>query len=173
MVTKLALSGNELIAYAVVYGFSQADEQYCTCTQEYIAEWCGISRVSINRILQQLIHKNMIVKMTTKYNGTLKKCYYKAIIPDGDDNENILTSDKTSLATSNKTLLATSNKTLLATSNKTLLVTSNKMLHNNIDIYNNNNKSKSKSKNSFNDFQQHDYDFEQIEKMLVNKGVKE
>ena len=31
MVSELGLKGNQLIIYALVYGFSQAEEQVCTC----------------------------------------------------------------------------------------------------------------------------------------------
>ena len=47
MLTKLHLKGNQLIVYAVIYGFSQDDESWFTCSCNYLAEWCGASRQTV------------------------------------------------------------------------------------------------------------------------------
>lgn len=39
MVKELGLSGNELIAYALIYGFSQDNESEFKGSLNYVAEW--------------------------------------------------------------------------------------------------------------------------------------
>ena len=39
MVTRLGLKGNELLVYAIIYGFSQDDETMFTGSLQYLADW--------------------------------------------------------------------------------------------------------------------------------------
>ena len=93
MINQLHLSGNELIAYAVIYGFSQAENQYMTCSQEYIGNWCNLSRESTNRLLKRLIEKGLIIKKLSNKKGAIKVYEYKAITSDETSH---VTSDETS-----------------------------------------------------------------------------
>ena len=76
MRTILNLKGNELIAYALIYGFSQCDGQYMVCSQDYISSWLGINRTSTNQLLKRLVNKGLIEKVSTH-----TCCKYRAIIP--------------------------------------------------------------------------------------------
>lgn len=69
MRTKLNLKGNELLAYAVIYGFSQTDGATFTGSRKYLAEWCGCSMATIDRTLISLVDKGLISKTShiTKY----------------------------------------------------------------------------------------------------------
>lgn len=69
MRTKLNLKGNELLAYAVIYGFSQIAGTKFTGSRKYIAEWCGCSLATVDRTLISLIDKGLISKTShiTKY----------------------------------------------------------------------------------------------------------
>lgn len=71
MRTKLGLKGNELLAYAVIYGFSQTDGAKFTGSRKYLAEWCGCSMATIDRTLNSLVDKGLISR--TSY--VTKHCY--------------------------------------------------------------------------------------------------
>lgn len=74
MRTKLGLKGNELLAYAVIYGFSQTDGAKFTGSRKYLAEWCGCSMATIDRTLNSLVDKGLISR--TSY---VTKHGYRAI----------------------------------------------------------------------------------------------
>ena len=76
MINKLKLSGNELNIFAIIYGFSQDDASSFDGSSQYLADFCGISKVSTLGILSKLTEKGFIQK-TEKYVGKLKLCSYK------------------------------------------------------------------------------------------------
>jgi hypothetical protein len=80
MQNKLELKGNELIIYAIIYGFSQDDESLFTGSAGYLAGWCGSSRSTIMDNLKSLTAKGFIEKTDIVKNG-IKLCNYKAINP--------------------------------------------------------------------------------------------
>lgn len=69
MRTELNLKGNELLVYAVIYGFSQLAGTKFTGSRKYLAEWCGCSMATIDRTLISLVDKGLISKTShiTKY----------------------------------------------------------------------------------------------------------
>lgn len=76
MINRLGLSGNELNVFAIIYGFSQDDASSFDGSSQYLADFCGISKVSTLSILSKLTEKGFIQK-TEKYVGKLKLCSYK------------------------------------------------------------------------------------------------
>lgn len=62
MRTKLNLKGNELLIYALIYGFSQDGNSRFKGSRKYIAEWCGCSLDTVDRSLGSLINKGLLVK---------------------------------------------------------------------------------------------------------------
>lgn len=62
MRTKLNLKGNELLIYALIYGFSQDDTSRFKGSRKYIAEWCGCSLDTVDRSLGSLVSKGLIAK---------------------------------------------------------------------------------------------------------------
>jgi len=76
MINKLKLSGNELNIFAIIYGFSQDGVSCFDGSAQYLADFCGSSRVSALNILAKLTEKGFIQK-TEKYIGKLKLCSYK------------------------------------------------------------------------------------------------
>lgn len=60
MVSELGLKGNQLIIYALVYGFSQAEEQVCTCGVEYMRKWLNGAKSTVIRTLNELQEMNLI-----------------------------------------------------------------------------------------------------------------
>ena len=95
MVNELKLKGNELLIYAIIFGFSQAENQFFTGSLNYLASWCGISsKTTVKTILNNLIDKGLLEKEDIYKNG-VKYCKYKALteiksisIPADEDKKN-------------------------------------------------------------------------------------
>lgn len=64
MVNELHLSGNELIVYAVIYGFSQDGSSWFTGSRKYLAAWCQTSEKSVTHNLKKLLDAGLIEKRT-------------------------------------------------------------------------------------------------------------
>lgn len=77
MRTELNLSGNELLIYALIYGFSKDGESKFYGSRQYIADWCGISTRQVQTILNSLVERNIITKYEDIRNG-VKNCQYAA-----------------------------------------------------------------------------------------------
>lgn len=69
MRTELGLKGNELIVYALIYGFSQTEAQWFTGSRQYIAEWTGCSIRTVQNILDKLTNDGLIVKRKGRRKG--------------------------------------------------------------------------------------------------------
>lgn len=69
MRTKLNLKGNELLVYALIYGFSQDGKSWFTGSANYISEWVGITRQNVMAILKRLVEKELIIKQDKVVNG--------------------------------------------------------------------------------------------------------
>lgn len=82
MRTKLNLKGNELLAYAVIYGFSQTDGAKYTGSRKYLAEWCGCSLATIDRTLDSLVNKGLISKAAYITPHGYRAVEYAAILTD-------------------------------------------------------------------------------------------
>ena len=79
MVNELKLKGNELLIYAIIFGFSQAENQFFTGSLNYLASWCGISsKTTVKTILNNLIDKGLLEKENIYKNG-VKYCKYRAL----------------------------------------------------------------------------------------------
>ena len=85
MVNELGLKGNELMIYAIIYGFSQTDGQYFTGSQSYLAEWTNATDRSVRNTLSSLVEKGLLEKIDKTINR-VKYCEYKALIPDREEN---------------------------------------------------------------------------------------
>lgn len=69
MINDLKLSGNELLVYALIYGFSQDGESAFTGTSKWIADTLAITQQSVFIILKNLVNKDLIIKMPKTVNG--------------------------------------------------------------------------------------------------------
>ena len=85
MINELDLSGSELIVYALIYGFSQADNQWCTASQAYIAAWANITVRGAIKVIIKLEEKGLLIKETNTCKKGLE-CKYKAVRPSTADN---------------------------------------------------------------------------------------
>ena len=73
MRTELDLSGNDLLVYAIIYGFSQTSNQYFTGSLQYLADWCGATKQGIMKNLNNLVDRGLINKVK---NGANSVAYY-------------------------------------------------------------------------------------------------
>lgn len=62
MCNELELKGNELLIFALIYGFSQDEVSKFHGTRKYIAETFNISRPTVDKALQSLLEKQYICK---------------------------------------------------------------------------------------------------------------
>lgn len=99
MCNELGLKGNELLVFALIYGFSQDGKSKFSGGRRYISETFDITLPTVDKILQNLIAKNFINKQSAndyKYtdsyfitdwvnDGVVKKFYQgsKEILPGG------------------------------------------------------------------------------------------
>ena len=77
MINELNLKGNELIIYAVIYGFSQAENQIYNGSLQYLADWTNSTKQGVMKNLKSLVDKGCIVKNDKIING-VKFCEYYA-----------------------------------------------------------------------------------------------
>lgn len=80
MITALNLSGRELQAYAIIYGFTQDGETDFNGSLSYISEWLGCTKKTAIETLKSLAEKNLIFKTQAIVNG-VKTNYYRAVFP--------------------------------------------------------------------------------------------
>ena len=76
MVTKLELKGNELLIYAIIYGFSQAEDQAFNGSLQYLADWTNSTKQGVTKNLKALVEKGYIEK-EEKYINNVKFCEYR------------------------------------------------------------------------------------------------
>lgn len=81
MVSRLGLSGNELLVYAIVYGFTQDGSTVFSGTARYIAEWCNIRKAAALQILKRLTERGLLEKRSKVVNG-VQLYDYVAIVPN-------------------------------------------------------------------------------------------
>ena len=75
MVTDLKLSGNDLLVYAIIYGFSQDGESMFFGSRQYLADWCNSTIRGIQKNLNNLIDLGLIEQTESKAGSYVK---YKA-----------------------------------------------------------------------------------------------
>ena len=76
MVNDLHLKGNELLIYAIIFGFSQDGVSEFTGSLQYLADWCNTSKQTIISALQSLCEKQLILK-NVEFKNNIKFCTYK------------------------------------------------------------------------------------------------
>ena len=75
MVTELGLKGNELLVYALIYGFSQTKGQVFNGSLQYLADWTNSTKQGVLKNLKSLVEKGLVEKKETILNG-VKSCEY-------------------------------------------------------------------------------------------------
>ena len=74
MRTELNLKGNDLLVYAIIYGFSQTENQKFTGSIQYLADWCGATRQGIQKNLNNLLELGLIVKEKNEVYNSVTYC---------------------------------------------------------------------------------------------------
>lgn len=62
MVNELNLKGNELLVYAIIYGFSQTENQFFTGSLQYLADWTKSTKQGVMKNLKSLLEKILFKK---------------------------------------------------------------------------------------------------------------
>lgn len=120
MINELNLSGNELLTFAMIYGFSQDQESEFTGSINYVCKWLNCSRPTAIKTLKNLVEKGYIIRESQTINGIILNRY------------------KVNLGGSKESLLGV--KKFNWGSKETLLGGSKETLPNNTNIYNTNNR---------------------------------
>ena len=69
MIADLNLKGNELVIYAIIYGFSQIENQSFTGGRKYLADWTNSTTRGIDKCLKSLCEKGLIDRQEAYRNG--------------------------------------------------------------------------------------------------------
>ena len=75
MCNELQLKGNELLVYALIYGFSQDGESVFSGGRNYIAKTFNISLPTVDKALNNLVSRELIEKITRNINGVVFNDY--------------------------------------------------------------------------------------------------
>ena len=74
MVNELHLKGNNLMVYAIIYGFTQDGETQFEGSRQYLCDFTGASKPTIDKALNELCELGLIIKISeTKNNITFNK----------------------------------------------------------------------------------------------------
>ena len=69
MISDLQLRGNELLTYALIYGFSQDGESEFNGSLKYISKFLGVSKSTAQRNLVNLVNRGVIEKRVEEISG--------------------------------------------------------------------------------------------------------
>lgn len=75
MIKELGLKGNDLMVYAIIYGFSQDGTTKFTGGLQYLADWTNSTKRGVIKNLKSLLDKGFIEKEEKYING-VKFCEY-------------------------------------------------------------------------------------------------
>lgn len=78
MRTDLKLSGNELIVYAIIYGFSQNKQGEFTGSVQYLADWVGCTKRTVTTILRKFVDEELVKKTVVQLDNNSKRVSYQA-----------------------------------------------------------------------------------------------
>jgi len=76
-IVELGLSGNELVCYSLVYGFTQDDETEFKGSLTYISSALNVTRQNAKKIIDRLIERGLVEKREVFFSG-VKFCHYVA-----------------------------------------------------------------------------------------------
>lgn len=84
MINRLNLKGNELQAYAIIYGFTQDGQNWYTGSLAYLSDWLNCSSRTCINILASLVEKGLLLKESwtekgvpyTRYRANMDKLFF-------------------------------------------------------------------------------------------------
>ncbi|MBQ0099544.1 MAG: helix-turn-helix domain-containing protein, partial [Firmicutes bacterium] len=107
MINKLKLKGNALNVFAIIYGFSQDGQSEFTGSRQYLCDFTGATKPTIDKALEELLESKLIIKHTETKNGVIFNSYKVNF-----DTISNFTTDKETLQGSQETLSGGSKETL-------------------------------------------------------------
>lgn len=76
-IVNLKLSGNELLCYSLIYGFTQDGEAEFNGSLSYIASALNITKQNAKKVIERLIERGLVTKKDIYFSG-VKFCHYIA-----------------------------------------------------------------------------------------------
>lgn len=76
-IVEIGLSGNELLCYSLIYGFTQDDETEFRGSLNYVASALNVTKQNAKKIIDRLIERGLIEKREIFFSG-VKFCTYVA-----------------------------------------------------------------------------------------------
>lgn len=126
MCNEMGLSGNELMIYAIIRGFSQDGESRYTGGRGYLANTLNISKPTVDKALNSLIRKGYIIKIDASHHD----CQYYEYMADLEAERSLTTSKETLQGEENN--FTGDSKEILQGESKNFTGGSKETLHNNI-----------------------------------------
>ena len=65
MINELGLKGTTLNVFAIIYGFTQDQESEFTGSRQYLCDFTGATKPTVDKALNELIELGLIEKTTT------------------------------------------------------------------------------------------------------------
>jgi hypothetical protein len=75
MVEELDLNSNNLLVFALIYGFNQDEESEFTGSLNYICNWLNCSKPTASKALNDLVEKQLLIKHTKHINNITFNSY--------------------------------------------------------------------------------------------------
>lgn len=75
MINRLNLKGTTLNVYAIIYGFTQDGESEFKGSRQYLCDFTGATKPTIDKSLDDLIRQDLIFKKTETINGLIFNKY--------------------------------------------------------------------------------------------------
>lgn len=145
MGNSLGLRGNDLICFAVIYGFSMDGKSQFKGNLDYLTGCIFATQPTVLQSLKKLLECNLILKEEKLINGK-KHCYYATNVIYGDGEFEVIDSTK-------KPLVMTTKESLVKTTKEPLVKNNNnKEQYNNKSVSNDTQKVEEETGLSFNDF---------------------
>lgn len=82
MINELGLKGAELPVFAIIYSFSQDNKSYFNGSLNYIAEFTGLTKRGVIKVIQRLVDRKYVIKEQWTENGITYNRYkinYKVV----------------------------------------------------------------------------------------------
>ena len=121
MINELGLSGNDLLIYAIIYGFSQDGSTEFTGSLNYLVSFINSTKPTVINCLKKLCERGLLVK-TDRIINNQNFPTYTAVVPDLTSGKNSLPPIKNSLLGDSKNSLPPSKESL---PNNTSIINSN------------------------------------------------
>ena len=75
MINRLGLKGTTLNVYAIIYGFTQDGESEFTGSRQYLCDFTGATKPTIDKSLNDLVEMGLIIKISNTINNVLFNKY--------------------------------------------------------------------------------------------------